>query len=167
MTPAYLLLDGARMGAALEEAKALCKDCRNLYSGKRTQRLGKVAPYLCSLEEYPGLVTWFLEKGWGRSWGMAVSTRIEPDLCLRHFRKFLTVWTEEQKQLYFRFYDPRVLHMFLPTCDRQQLTDFFGPVDAFLLEDEDGVGVVEYRQEGGVLQRKQIDNKAAFLAPQN
>ena len=38
--------------------------------------------------------------------------------------------------MYFRFYDPRVFRMFLPTCDETQLRDFFGGVDFFIAEGE-------------------------------
>ena len=54
-----------------------------------------------------------------------------------HFRKFLLVTTEPDKEFFFRFYDPRVLRIFLPTCDVKQLREFFGPVEKFICEDED------------------------------
>jgi len=38
------------------------------------------------------------------------------------------------KDMYFRFYDPRVLRVFLPTCTPEELSDFFGPIAGFLIE---------------------------------
>jgi hypothetical protein len=46
------------------------------------------------------------------------------------------VKTEDGKELYFRFYDPRVLRVFLPTCSPRETTGFFGPIKSFLLEDD-------------------------------
>ena len=43
--------------------------------------------------------------------------------------KLLWVRDEGQRQLYFRFYDPRVLPVFLPTCDAEQRRQVFGPVE--------------------------------------
>jgi hypothetical protein len=43
-----------------------------------------------------------------------------------------------RKSVYFRYYDPRILHAFLPTCAPPQVRDFFGPIKAFIVE-TDGV----------------------------
>ena len=50
--------------------------------------------------------------------------------------------------LYFRYYDPRVLRIFLPTCSAAQLKQMFGPVDAFLAESDAGDAVGIYRLSG-------------------
>jgi len=42
------------------------------------------------------------------------------------------------KFLYFRFYDPRVLRVFIPSCTDQQLIQFYGPIRRFWMENEDG-----------------------------
>jgi hypothetical protein len=62
------------------------------------------------------------------------------------------VKTEQGKMLYFRFYDPRVLRIFLPTCDAMQLRELFGDaIDSFILEDEDPAFAIRFWQENGVL----------------
>jgi hypothetical protein len=38
------------------------------------------------------------------------------------------------KEMYFRFYDPRVLRVFLPTCTAQEAQDFFGPSKHYVME---------------------------------
>src|SRR5919206_403386 len=50
--------------------------------------------------------------------------------------------------LYFRYYDPRVLNVFLPTCSGAQLKEMFGPVDAFVAESEAGDAMTIYRLNG-------------------
>ena len=49
----------------------------------------------------------------------------------RHFRQFLKIKDTKGNQLYFRYYDPRVLAAFLPNCKPEELGEFFGPVTAF------------------------------------
>ena len=41
------------------------------------------------------------------------------------------------KQVYFRFYDPTVLRLFLPTCLSKEIEEFFGPVKQILMEADD------------------------------
>jgi hypothetical protein len=57
----------------------------------------------------------------------------------RYLRKFLMLEdVSTGNQLYFRFYDPRVLRMFLPTCTAEQRTEFLGPLGSILAEGEEG-----------------------------
>ena len=53
-----------------------------------------------------------------------------------HFRKLLTVYDPNGKPLLFRYYDPRVLRVYLPTCNAEELATIFGPINSYLLEDE-------------------------------
>ena len=85
----------------------------------------------------PKFQDFYYENGWGNSWGIIIGSTQSFQDIYKHFRKFLMVKTEEGEELYFRFYDPRVLRIFLPTCDASQLKELFGAVDYFLMEDED------------------------------
>ena len=77
-----------------------------------------------------------LHSGWGRSWGIFCTSQSPFEDLLEHFRGFLLVRTKEQRSLYFRFYDPRVLRAFLPLCEPEELSALFGPVTSFLVESE-------------------------------
>ena len=55
---------------------------------------------------------------------------------MRHFRQFLRVRDEAGREFFFRFYDPRVLRVYLPTCNSEELRTFFGPVELFSMEGE-------------------------------
>ena len=152
----YTLLDAARMGATIAKAKELGKDHVSLYKGRSEEELVDYAPFLFPLQQAPALVMWLHEQGWGQSWGIFVQSIASPVEIYRHFRKFLLVQSEEGKELYFRFYDPRVLRVFLPTCDASQLHEFFGPIHYFLMEDEDSAFGLQFWLEGGKLNVKQI-----------
>jgi hypothetical protein len=154
-----LLLDAARCGLeTIRQAQALCKGPQDsLYLLKEdNQHLEGVAPYLFSLEEE--LKDWYEENGWGQAWGMVVIPSGDFEECRRHFRKFLKVKTEDGKELYFRFYDPRVLKIFLPTCDRSQLLEFFGPVKYFIVEGDKKEETIQFWQENGQLKQQKLSS---------
>ncbi|MCK7510897.1 MAG: DUF4123 domain-containing protein [Desulfobacterales bacterium] len=73
-----------------------------------------------------------------------------------HFRRFLMVHDSDGKPLYFRYYDPRVLRVYLPTCTSQELKTVFGPVESFLVEDEDGRSAIRFRRASGALQEERL-----------
>ncbi len=132
-------------------AKELTEEFSSLYKGESMEKLADFAPYLFMVSGQPAFSTWLVEQGWGNSWGIYVESAAHPADVYHHFRKFLLVRNERGKELYFRFYDPRVLRQFLPTCDAHQLSAFFGPIQHFLLEDEDPAFALRYWLEAGRL----------------
>jgi hypothetical protein len=137
-TPNYLLLDAARMLSDMDVAQEMNINFVSLYKGGPEQHLSSVAPYLFQYGNNESFENWISENT-GKSWGVFVKCKVDMEDMNYHFRKFLKVKTEDLQQLYFRFYDPRVLRIFLPTCDKNQIIEFFGPVQAFICEqDEEG-----------------------------
>ncbi len=145
----YCLLDAARMLKAMDKAKALNPRHDSLYRGHSEEALASVAPYLFTYQEGTAFAAWLAENNWGDAWGIYFFSGASPAALHRHFRKFLMVQTENGGELYFRFYDPRVLRIFLPTCDAAQLVEFFGPVQYLVMEAEDPAqAVVFYHTDG-------------------
>ncbi|HZO12827.1 MAG TPA: DUF4123 domain-containing protein [Polyangiaceae bacterium] len=140
--PLYALLDAGRDPEVLTLLYRYESPCRSLYQGESEATLGPSGPYLVELRESEReseLVTQLLRKGWGQSWGVFVVSAAQFDELRRHFRTLLMVRrAKDQSELYFRFYDPRVLRVFLPTCSPEQVRAVFGPVTAFLMEDAEG-----------------------------
>lgn len=151
----YSILDGARMLEKLTQAKELNTDSVSLYAGLPLEVLESISPYIFFLQPGNGLNKMLVEEGWGKSWGIYVCTNADGEVLYHHFRKFITVFTDKGKELYFRFYDPRALRIFLPTCNESQLIEFFGPVDSFIMEDKD----MEYALEFRLQERKLIANR--------
>jgi hypothetical protein len=133
----FIILDAARIGADIETAKNLNADCISLFRGSSEESLEMVAPYLFSFSPGSEFIIWFLNKGWGDSWGILFSSTEDQNMLVSHFQKLIFEKTMDRGNFYFRFYDPRVLRVFLQTCNSQQLSDFFGPVDCFVCEDGD------------------------------
>ncbi|MCE7070777.1 DUF4123 domain-containing protein [Dyadobacter sp. CY327] len=127
------------MENSMDRARELNPFHTSLYPGKGAQdeTLLSVAPFLFKYPYTADFEEFLLSDGWGHSWGLWVQSNTEFEELYQHFMRFLIVQTEEGQELYFRFYDPRVLRIFLPTCDQDQLAEFFGPVSQFIMEDED------------------------------
>jgi|GEM_PF-1203484 len=147
----HLLLDAAKMDGYIFLAREMNEQHRCLYEGDSEKFLGAVAPWLFEVDANSEFTDWVVEMGAGQSWGVVLYSAAEKEELYRHLRKFLIVDTEQGKELYFRYYDPRVLRVFLPTCDTEQLIEFFGPIDAFILEDEEGK-LIRFSLDGHSLQ---------------
>jgi len=152
----YILLDAARMGEIIEKAKEINPDFDSLYRGRSEESLASVAPFLFIFKQNTEFEKWYMENGWGDAWGILIRSHLPMPELHRHFRKFLIVGTEDNQELYFRFYDPRVLRIFLPTCNQQQLREFFGPIEYFIMEDEDKGLAIRCWLENGQLRSVKI-----------
>lgn len=162
--PFYMLIDAAKVD--LELSKLLGKSTKYtcLYKGESEKKMAAVAPYIAAINKGSDLPQFVHEKGKQLAWGVFVDADVDLEVLVFHFRKFLIVETEEGKQLYFRFYDPRVLRSFLPTCSENQLMEFFGPVDFFYCEDENQNQIIKFSMEQKKLKTAYI-NKDDFFAP--
>jgi len=159
----YILLDAARMEGAIQEARELNPGHTCLYEGDSEKFLAAVAPWLFSFEPGSDFARWVVRQGKGNNWGILFRSDVEPVRLYKHLRRFLIVQTEEGRELYFRYYDPRVLRVFLPTCDEEQLKEFFGPIKAFLAEDENGL-LVEYALSDNELLYAELEGNLEGLA---
>lgn len=159
----YILLDAAKMEGNLYEARQRNTDHASLYRGRAEEELADVAPYLFKLEPGSEFEQWYLENGWGQSWGIPFYSAHSFEEVFTHFRKFLLVKTEVGEELYFRFYDPRVLRIFLPTCDEKQLRELFGPVEYYICEDEEPDHALFFSFEGEALKSRRIPKIDLFL----
>ena len=157
----FAVLDGARDARILPALQQATVGHVCLYRGELARTLSDVAPYLVALEPQHAFTRWLLTHGWGESWGIfAVSQAPLADLR-RHFRKFLMVYDETGKPLYFRFYDPRVLRIFLPTCNADQLQSLFGSMLRYIVEDENANALIVYSCPDRRLGVRTVDLRSA------
>lgn len=161
----YGLLDGARNDLIHPELLASDQWSSCLYEGNLPPELEAAAPWMVELNPGSAFAEWLLEKGWGDSWGVFLVTTAKRKALRKHLRQFLMV-EHDGKSVYFRYYDPRVLRVFLPTCEPKELDLFFGPIDAFYLEDKDAKVMLSFRREEGKLVQEPIDLSAPASAPQ-
>lgn len=139
----YAILDAARAPAILELLRDFDDEYQSLYNGKSAEDLAEYAPYLVRLQPQSELLESLISEGWGDSWGIYLACDRPLAEVRKHFRHFLMIEVEG-RQVYFRFYDPRVLSIFLPTCRISQQDEFFGPVQTFLTEAAGKAGLLEF-----------------------
>ena len=136
------LLRGARRGIRTQ----LCRRCSHahrlesvcLMPGELEPELAQAAPYLVEVPVPSPFAELFLTRGLGKHWGILATSGAGLRNLRMHFRKLLSVWGPDGKPLYFRYYDPRVLRIYLPTCNTDELPTLFGPVTAYLCGGRDG-----------------------------
>jgi hypothetical protein len=132
--PLYAILDAARDPLVLAILMQLGPEYQSLYEGTEGEKLSAVAPYLVRLPNDSPLLEVLARAGWGKSWGVFLTSDSPFADVRRHLRHFLMVKLPDGKQVYFRFYDPRVLRVYLPTCNAEETRTFFGPIKCFLTE---------------------------------
>jgi hypothetical protein len=147
----YAILDTAREERIYHKLADAEIECVSLFRGEKAHEMATVAPYLIALHRNDAFTSWLFNNGWGKSWSIIIESSVGFDDLKRHFRSFLMVYDDEGKPLYFRFYDPRVLRVYLPTCNESELKIIFGPVSHYWVEGEDGNFIIEYSQGDGEL----------------
>jgi hypothetical protein len=150
----FAVLDGASVPGLLEKLDAEQPNCMCLYLGELEPDVAECAPYLVELQ--PGsFADWVIRKGGGNHWGIFALTESDLPAMRKHFRRFLTVYSEEGNPMLFRFYDPRVLRTFLPTCTPEELAEFFGPVQAYVVEGEHAADGLRFElQKSGLVEKR-------------
>jgi hypothetical protein len=127
-----------------------------LYSGPLPVKLKSVAPYLIQLQYNDARTDRFIERGWGNSWGIFLKCDVRLDSLRRHLREFLVVRDPAGNLVLFRYYDPRVLRVYLPTCSPTELSAIFGPVERFWTEGDQADILVEFSLEKGKLLQRNV-----------
>jgi pSer/pThr/pTyr-binding forkhead associated (FHA) protein len=146
--PLYAVLDAARDVKIFALLLQSNEEYQSLYEGSKGAKLTLVAPYLVRLKRDSLLLEKLVREGWGESWGVYLTCGSEFQQVRRHLRHFLEVTLPERKQVYFRYYDPRVLRLYLPTCTFEETDYFFGPIQSYLMEDEDPDTLLQFSNRG-------------------
>lgn len=145
-TEVYAILDAARSPRIHPWIQRRTLDRACLFAGKLEPELAAAAPYLVHLYRREPFTRELVETAWGDAWGIFVVSPASLEELRVHFRRFLRVKDEQGRRLLFRYYDPRVLRTYLPTCNEHELATVFGPVQRLCAESEDGGALLHYRR---------------------
>jgi hypothetical protein len=104
---------------------------QSMYSGKAAQQYRAIAPYLFTLT--PDLLDWIVADLAGQPWGFLFHAELDFKGVRKHFRNFVTVLDPQGEKMLFRFYDPRVLKMFVESANEQERQRFFGHCSELVL----------------------------------
>jgi hypothetical protein len=134
------VLDGASVPGLAQAMQAYKVEHECLYRGELGADLVATAPYVARCEPEHPFTEWLLNEGWGRHWGIfaALPRGLAMREIRKHFRTFLMVKDPEGRTLYFRYYDPRVMRVYLPSCNATEMKTVFGPALSYIMEDEGG-----------------------------
>ncbi|WP_437552310.1 DUF4123 domain-containing protein [Sorangium sp. So ce367] len=154
-SPLFAVVDAARdprirllLGEAGEQSASL-------YTGFQGEILADVGPTLVRLPHGSRLLDALVDGGWGDCWGVFLTSDRPFSDVRKHLHRFLLVESRTGKQQYFRFYDPRVLRGFLPTCGPRKLEALFEQVEAFAMEAEDPGKLLRFTARGGKALREE------------
>jgi hypothetical protein len=146
----WAVVDAARdprihQAATAANTRGIC-----LYGDDVPRELAQVAPWLVPMPPDSSFGALFATSGRGNAWGIVTRSDASTEVVAAHFVGLLRAKVPDGRTLLFRFYDPRVLASYLPTCTSAELDRVFGPCSAFLVEGATG-GPREYCREGGRL----------------
>ena len=134
----HAVLDAARSARILRLLHDSGARFESLYEGLQGEAMRDVAPHVVALPPDGDLLRRLVREGWGGAWGIFLTADTNLIALRTHLRKFLRVKLPDKDVVYFRYYDPRVLRVFLPTCDDIQRKELYGPISSFYMETEDG-----------------------------
>jgi hypothetical protein len=135
---AWMIVDPARDRKIYWDLTNSHLDYTCLYSGDIPGALEAVAPHLVQLEYKDSSTRDLIKRAWGKSWGVFLTCESSMHRLRRHLRTLLVVNDWRGKRLLFRFYDPRVMRVFIPTCRNDELKLLFGPINRFAIESDKG-----------------------------
>ncbi len=140
--PLFAVLDAAGAPAVPGMMIAAGDDSKALYMSHSDPELEMVAPYVVRLTT--DRIAQIREHLWNDPWGILIEFDGDMMTLRRHLRQYLIVQSPEGRPLYFRFYDPRVLHTFVRSADKKSRAEFFGPMKALIARDTDPDAFVRY-----------------------
>lgn len=150
----YALLDGASVPKLLDQL--YCDPPRPqfecLFTGTLAPDMAEVAPYVVALERGTAFCDWVMHQGWGNHWGVYAIGSADLRTMWFHLRQLIDVYGPDHRPLIFRYYDPRVLRVFLPTCTPAQVKEMFGPVARFVAEGDAPATLLSFAHAAGELQ---------------
>lgn len=132
----FALLDAARDRGVTAALKRGGERYASLFSGEHGGPLATHAPYLVELPPGSRLTGTLVTEAWGRSWGIFFTSDAPFEEVVASLQHLLFVHDDEGRQLYFRFYDPRVLRAFLPLTTVTQARLLFDVARTFIMEAE-------------------------------
>jgi hypothetical protein len=142
----FAIVDGAQAVELAFMARLMGHAVYTLFSGDMAEAVAHAGPYLVAVvRPLPFLEKWV--ETIGRNAGILLQTKAEIDVLYAHLREIFVVTDEEGQEYFFRYYDPRVIRTFLPTCTSGELDEFFSVVDRWIVEDDSGTNYQIWRRE--------------------
>jgi hypothetical protein len=142
----YALVDSARNDEVFKYFLTDNVTYRSLFEGKMDIKFFGVSGFLLECKKNSILFNWLTDDAWGTSCCVFLISKDPFEEVLNHFQKFNRVYLEDDDVVYFRYYDPRVLRIYLPTCNNKEINTFFGEIESFFVESENPKLIAEFQK---------------------
>ena len=124
--PVYAVLDCAAAASFVDGVRA---------SGGSVEVLSEtVNSGVVKVEAESPLAEQLAADGWGKGWGIYVTSRQPLVIIRNHLRRFQTILTPDGVEFQFRLHNPALLRSFLPALNAEEAKALFGPIAAILVE---------------------------------
>lgn len=128
----YAIVCGASAPGLLRQAMRFDARLHPLLKGELDDATRRMSPYLIPLgDDGDAMTRWLLRRIGRRPIGVFCEADCGRQLLLEQVRRLLTVRTPEGDDVMFRFYDPTVFSVLVPSFNRKQLMEIFGPALAW------------------------------------
>ncbi len=153
----WAVLDGAKDERIYNLVSRCYLDKCCLFAGELSPELERAAPHLVQISPRDSVSDSLLTLGWGRAWGIFIQSDDSIRTLRRHLRTLLRVKDESGRYLLFRYYDPRVLRIYLPTCLDLELKSMFGSsIARFCMESEDSDSIISFELDSNDQLQKSV-----------
>jgi hypothetical protein len=136
LQPLYAVINAAQEPSILRLLRESDASPQSLFDGEAMYRLVHFAPYLLALPPESKLLPLLVRQGWGKNWGVYLTSTAQPWELLAFLKRLLTTQFPSGQRALLRYYDPRVLRTLMVSSTPQQVRHLFGPVRVFLMEGE-------------------------------
>jgi len=142
----FVIVDAARDNKVIEFLIDVLDELNyeSLFNDETQTIFATVAPYLVLMSKKSNSLETLIDSGWGKSWGIFFTSNDSFQNVKNHFHQQLFAVNEDGKELFFRYYDPRVFRMYISSCNHEQKREFFGPVEYFFVEGENSHILIQY-----------------------
>lgn len=119
---------------------------RILFKDTFVQEYENVAPYLISLDRDDAFTEKIITEGYGKTWLTFVISRQDMHTLAFDLRERINIYSEKhEKEVIFRFYDPRNLERYFKMITVEEAQEFFTDINGIFayvdLEDENKLNI--------------------------
>ncbi|MFT6028324.1 MAG: hypothetical protein ACI8O8_000048 [Oleiphilaceae bacterium] len=147
----YVIVDGAQDDSIATMLRDTGDAWNSLYAMDVPDDLKAVGPWLFQLKKDDPLTAWCINEGLNNNWFIIFASKNKMMSHLRHhFRRFAVVKDEVGKYLYFRYYDPRVLRSYVPSCNAEEREYVFAHIPCFWVNSQDQDTMLQLFSDGRI-----------------
>lgn len=142
----YMLIDAAQDSRIFPELEKSLHTRACLFAEEHvSSELKAVSPFIVKIKKIDAFVMWCLLEGLHRHWMIfCTSPEIHVSELKLHFKRFSLVGAPDGKQFLFRYYDPRVLPVFLASSDQSDRSEFFRRCKKIWVPQVSSAGAIQF-----------------------